>query len=190
MYRDASGTKGRPYRRAAVGNWKFVRRVRSRGKVESGHLIQCFTGLLIAVEYAGPPWKGGPSNVPSPLVVHFHSLTPRSHLPPPPSSPLSARRPISNRSRPLSHLRRSVPLPALILRQINASLSSRRFTNQSGASVQDDRSRAEARTIRNSNENSPLYLPPSSSTCAPSTIDLRQLPPASGLLLTRSVGTV
>lgn len=99
--------------------------------------------------------EGWTFQVPSPLVVLFHFLTPRSHLPPTPSL-----FPISNRSRPLSHLRRSVSLPALILRQINASLSSRRFTNQSGASVQNDRSRAEARTIRNSNENSPLYLPP------------------------------
>lgn len=54
----------------------------------------------------------------------------------------------------------SVSLPALILRQINASLSSRRFTNQADALVQDDRSRAEARTIRNSNENRPLNPTP------------------------------
>lgn len=58
-----------------------------------------------------------------------------------------------------SSLRRSVSLPALILWQINASLSSRRFTNQADVLVQDDRSRAEARTIRNSNENRPLNLP-------------------------------
>lgn len=72
-------------------------------------------------------------NPPPPL--HPQSLSPRS------SSP-------------------SVSLPALIPRQINASLSSRRFTNQADALVREDRSRAEARTIRNSNENRPLNPTP------------------------------
>lgn len=64
---------------------------------------------------------------------------------------------------------------ALILRQINASLGSRRFTNQTDACFHTGQRKpcGSPHTIRNSNENRPLNLPVSRSTSSTSRRDSR-----------------
>lgn len=154
----------RVYRQAVAGNWKCLARA-SEARVRSGlgHLIQCFTGLLIAVEYTGPP-RFTTVNLSTPVCPSSRvrgdgrSLSfPGAPIPYPPYPPCPP--PVPHKSLPLVFVSSRLALAALILRQINASLSSRRFTNQADALVRDDRSRAEARTILNSNENRPLNLP-------------------------------